>query len=300
MKIKCVNKVRDNNGNIKKYQLVTEHGQKFEATAQQIKAEMKAKHYEFVNLQLSSDGRLIDKNFAALNIPENHKNPVFSVHRAGYNLATGKFDHFLVYDSIHDRLSWSLWDKYKPTAKFNPYDNLSVVNGEIQYTGPMIKMTPAMIKTAKLPDLMYKIVLDTIKDNCLCSGYVKDDILTNLSPENEKKFKDIIRAFDKAWGEGATREWINTIIDFVLADQSVYFVSNSDDGNQTMLSKNFKKLKESFVDEVASLIVLNYESGEDKHYDIDDWLRHYSIRLDCSDEELKEAIDKEVKKELRL
>lgn len=161
MKIKCVNKVRDNKGNIKKYQLVTEHGQKFEATAQQIKAEMKAKHYEFVNLQLSSDNRLIDKNFAALNIPENHKNPVFSVSRVGYNLATGKFDHFLVYDSIHHRHSWSIWDKYKPTAKFNPYNNLSVVNGELRCELGIVKMTPAMIKTAKLPDLMYKIVLDS-------------------------------------------------------------------------------------------------------------------------------------------
>ena len=298
MKIKCVNKVRDNKGNIKKYQLVTEHGQKFEATAQQIKAEMKAKHYEFVNLQLSSDNRLIDKNFAALNIPENHKNPVFSVSRVGYNLATGKFDHFLVYDSIHHRHSWSIWDKYKPTAKFNPYNNLSVVNGELRCELGIVKMTPAMIKTAKLPDLMYKIVLDTIKDDCLYLEYEEDDILYNMSDENEKKFKDITRAFDKAWGEGATREWINDIIDDVLADQSVYFVNDED--VRLIVSKNSKKIKEELINEIADGIIINYDSEENNKYDIDDWLRHYNIRLDCSNEELKEAIDKEVKKELRL
>lgn len=299
MKIKCVNKVRDNNGNIKKYQLVTEHGQKFEATAQQIKAEMKAKHYEFVNLQLSSDGRLIDKNFAALNIPENHKNPVFNAIYMGYNIQTGKYDHFLVYDSIHHRHSWSIWDKYKPTAKYNPYNNLSVVNGELKCNGCFIlKMTPAMIKTAKLPDLLYKIVLDTIKDDCLYLEYEEDDILYNLSDENKKKIKNITRTFDKAWGEGATQRWIDDIIDDLVADKSVYFVNDED--VRLIVSKNLKKIKEELINEIADGIIINYDSEENNHYDIDEWLRHYSIKLDCSNEELKDAIDKEVKKELRL
>lgn len=299
MKIKCVNKVRDNNGNIKKYQLVTEHGQKFEATAQQIKAEMKAKHYEFVNLQLSSDGRLIDKNFAALNIPENHKNPVFNAIYIGYNIQTGKYDHFLVYDSIHHRHSWSIWNKYKPTAKYNPYNNLSVVNGELKCNGcSIVKMTPAMIKTAKLPDLMYKIVLDTIKDDCLYLEYEEDDILQNLSDENKKKIKNITGTFDKAWGEGATQRWIDDIIDDLVADKSVYFVNDED--VRLIVSKNSKKIKDELINEIADGIIINYDSEENNHYDIDDWLRHYSIKLDCSNEELKDAIDKEVKKVLKL
>ena len=61
MKIRCYNKLRNARGQIAVYQLATEDGYRFAATAQQIKEEMRKGHYEFMNLQLSSDGRLIDK-----------------------------------------------------------------------------------------------------------------------------------------------------------------------------------------------------------------------------------------------
>lgn len=61
MKVKCMNKVRDEKGNIVKYQLMDENGNKIEATSKEIKAEIKAGKYEFINLQIDKAGRLVDK-----------------------------------------------------------------------------------------------------------------------------------------------------------------------------------------------------------------------------------------------
>lgn len=61
MKVKCMNKVRDGKGNIVKYQLMDENGNKIEATSKEIKAEIKAGKYEFINLQIDKAGRLVDK-----------------------------------------------------------------------------------------------------------------------------------------------------------------------------------------------------------------------------------------------
>lgn len=61
IKVKCESKNRDSKGAIVDYTLVDETGKRFQATGQQIKEEMRAGKYEFVNLQLDKAGRLIDK-----------------------------------------------------------------------------------------------------------------------------------------------------------------------------------------------------------------------------------------------
>jgi hypothetical protein len=50
VKIKCIKKNRDAKGNIKSYLLQKETGEVIEATGQQIKAEIAANNYEFINL----------------------------------------------------------------------------------------------------------------------------------------------------------------------------------------------------------------------------------------------------------
>ena len=57
VRMKCINKVRDNKGNIVKYQLVGDDGSKIEATSKEIKAEMHAGRYDFLNLQIDKAGR---------------------------------------------------------------------------------------------------------------------------------------------------------------------------------------------------------------------------------------------------
>lgn len=64
MKVKCINKVRDGKRNIVKYQLMDENGNKIEATSKEIKEEIKAGKYEFINLQIDKAGRLVDKAVA--------------------------------------------------------------------------------------------------------------------------------------------------------------------------------------------------------------------------------------------
>lgn len=61
VKIKCIKKNRDAKGNIKSYLLLKETGEVIEATGQQIKSEMAANNYEFINLQIDKAGRLVDK-----------------------------------------------------------------------------------------------------------------------------------------------------------------------------------------------------------------------------------------------
>lgn len=74
LRIKCINKVRDNRGNIIKYQLVAEDGSRIEATAEQIKQEMKHNNrYDFINLQIDSIGRLVHKKVIFKNKEEKKK-----------------------------------------------------------------------------------------------------------------------------------------------------------------------------------------------------------------------------------
>ena len=69
VRMKCINKVRDNKGNIVKYQLVGDDGSKIEATSKEIKAEMHAGRYDFINLQIDKAGRLVDKAVAKTPVP---------------------------------------------------------------------------------------------------------------------------------------------------------------------------------------------------------------------------------------
>lgn len=61
IKVKCVGKNRNDKGVIVNYNLVDEKGNKFQATSQQIKSEIKAGKYQFTNLQIDKAGRLVDK-----------------------------------------------------------------------------------------------------------------------------------------------------------------------------------------------------------------------------------------------
>lgn len=61
MRIRCINKIRNAKGNIEYYNLEREDGYKFQATAQQIKVEIRENNYEFTNLQIDKAGRLVDK-----------------------------------------------------------------------------------------------------------------------------------------------------------------------------------------------------------------------------------------------
>lgn len=61
VRVKCTNKIRNNRGDILKYQLVTEYGDEFQATSTEIKNQICKGQYEFINLQIDKAGRLIDK-----------------------------------------------------------------------------------------------------------------------------------------------------------------------------------------------------------------------------------------------
>lgn len=90
VRMKCINKVRDNKGNIVKYQLVGDDGSRIEATSKEIKAEMHAGRYEFINLQIDKAGRLVDKAVAKTPVPVVKKTPAPAV----------KDDYFTVEDLI--------------------------------------------------------------------------------------------------------------------------------------------------------------------------------------------------------
>lgn len=61
MKVRCINKNRDKNGKIISYTLQFEDDRVIQATSKEIKNEIVAKKYEFVNLQLDKVSRLVDK-----------------------------------------------------------------------------------------------------------------------------------------------------------------------------------------------------------------------------------------------
>lgn len=61
MKVRCLSKNRNNKGVIVSYNLQDETGRQFQATGQQIKEEIRKGQFEFVNLQIDTTGRLVDK-----------------------------------------------------------------------------------------------------------------------------------------------------------------------------------------------------------------------------------------------
>lgn len=61
VRILCIRKNRDEKGRIVDYILKKDNGEEFRTTSQQIKAEMTAGRYEFLNLKLDKAGRLVDK-----------------------------------------------------------------------------------------------------------------------------------------------------------------------------------------------------------------------------------------------
>lgn len=79
IKMKCIKKVRDNKGNIVKYQLVGDDGSRIEATSKEIKAEMHAGRYDFLNLQIDKAGRLVDKAMSKTPVPAVKKTPAPAV-----------------------------------------------------------------------------------------------------------------------------------------------------------------------------------------------------------------------------
>lgn len=86
VRMKCINKVRDNKGNIVKYQLVGDDGSKIEATSKEIKAEMHAGRYDFINLQIDKAGRLVDKAMAKTPVPVVKKTPAPAVKDAYFTV----------------------------------------------------------------------------------------------------------------------------------------------------------------------------------------------------------------------
>lgn len=82
MKVRCMSKNRNDKGNIINYTLQDETGKIFQATAQQIKAEMQGRNFEFTNLQIDKAGRLVDKAEAKIEkqakVTKKHEN-IFNI-----------------------------------------------------------------------------------------------------------------------------------------------------------------------------------------------------------------------------
>ena len=61
IKVYCVHKVRDGSGNIKKWIMGDMYGDKMDFNREEIKKLLKDKKYDVVNLQISADGKIVDK-----------------------------------------------------------------------------------------------------------------------------------------------------------------------------------------------------------------------------------------------
>ena len=61
MRVRCINKVRNEKGVIVKYVLEKENGDRIEATGNEIKLDIELEDLEVVNLQIDKAGRLVDK-----------------------------------------------------------------------------------------------------------------------------------------------------------------------------------------------------------------------------------------------
>lgn len=182
MKVQCLEKVRDNSGNIKAYTLQDESGRVFQASGEQIKAEMKAKRYEFTNLQLDSIGRLIDKV---------DKNDIGRLHqefeKAYQNLMSGKElgfgcidigSDFQNFDSNHSLVR--VVDDHDDFREKYMTDIINQFEGYVLQKGGRI---PYKLHV-KSKDGVFEEVLYSLKDNMDMSV---SDLINNLTEKNVKK-----------------------------------------------------------------------------------------------------------------
>ena len=60
-RLMCIDKKRDKNGRIILYKICTGTGTVFDATADEVRVLLKKPIYDFVNLKLSRDGKILEK-----------------------------------------------------------------------------------------------------------------------------------------------------------------------------------------------------------------------------------------------
>lgn len=98
VKCTCIEKFRDKQGNIKGYRLQDAQGKCLDITSENLKIEIFAKRFNVVNLKLTTDGRLIDKDIEAINKIEEDKKKIAEIKKKEnafnelYNLIDKNYD----------------------------------------------------------------------------------------------------------------------------------------------------------------------------------------------------------------
>lgn len=188
MKIACINKIRNEKGVIVKYILEVEDGSKIEATAKQIKEEIKAGNYKFTNLQIDKAGRLVDKAVAkrtpakkVINKPVSAEDKQKALKKAAREEVKKYIDMMKKsYIAENDGAEKFIRDF---TGEGNViFDKDKNGNTDIK---TVCKMTPA---TKHCFELLIKQIEDkALKDKVLATRYDYTDISVEL-PESVKEF----------------------------------------------------------------------------------------------------------------
>lgn len=97
--LKCIDKIRDKNGNITGYKVMTRDGKKTIIAAEMLKKHITENIAIVVNLKLTSDGRLINSKIEEFN--QNNCNKLYVNHTPKFNLTYQHIEYIKKYGLAH-------------------------------------------------------------------------------------------------------------------------------------------------------------------------------------------------------
>lgn len=122
IKVYCVHKVRDGSGNIKKWIMGDMYGDKMDFNREEIKKLLKDKKYDVVNLQISADGKIVDKA-----VPE-EKSVIDRINRLSKS------------NNIYEIFDGA----YGVMQKMGLITIMRNPNGKVKMTGPFERLNPSI------------------------------------------------------------------------------------------------------------------------------------------------------------
>ena len=188
MRVRCIGKERNEKDVIVKYILKDENGNTIEATGKEIKAEIKAGKYEFINLQIDKAGRLVDKAVEKeAPAKKVEKKPVQTDNKRIITKEVAKKEVKSYIDMMKKSYTGENDGAEKFMRDFTGEGNIVFgkdKNGNTDIKA-VCKMTPA---TKHCFELMIKQIEDkALKDEVLATRYDYTDVSVEL-PESVKKF----------------------------------------------------------------------------------------------------------------
>lgn len=195
---KCIQKFRDKTGKIYGYRLIDLNGQTQDLTSDNLKAAIRNKQINVVNLTLTSDNRLVDTTEKQVQSKPIDKAKLYTLGKDVLTAITGHLFDVNINDIIYDATSFVLRHDnscffIKNTVKVFDYSHIVCT---LQISLPDFNIIELEIRDMDSRSNEHHFTIGEIKGLCLLSQ--KNEILNCLDSIKKKYKKDIKLVKDEA------------------------------------------------------------------------------------------------------